>query len=324
MQRISQLAERYAPSNVWYIQTMTTVFELGGDLVQEEVANNLMRLIAEGSGEDDELDEQLRVGAVETLLNLLDKPVLPDVLVKVMSWVLGEYSYLSKAMTTSEILERLCELAERQFHDLSTRGYVLTAITKCVAQTGGQMTEAVSMIMDKYSTSNSTDLQQRSLVFKALLKNGLFMQDCHPLDASCEDFEVDPSLPFLSQFVDNALANGMSPYSPPQDDDLEHEIAMMKQKKQELRFEAYEAPVVNKIMHVPQIVPEMQQTAVDMPQAGFNTRNVKNVWGAPKPEPVASPKVILCIYLYESIRNKIRQDKINKARQDETRQEDKT
>jgi hypothetical protein len=32
-----------------YIQTMTTVFELGGDLVQPEVANNLMRLIAEGA-----------------------------------------------------------------------------------------------------------------------------------------------------------------------------------------------------------------------------------------------------------------------------------
>lgn len=49
----SQAAEKYAPSNTWYIRTMTTVFELGGDLVKPEVANNLMRLIAEGSGEDE-------------------------------------------------------------------------------------------------------------------------------------------------------------------------------------------------------------------------------------------------------------------------------
>ena len=64
---------------------MTTVFELGGDLVRPEVAQNLMRLIGEGSGEDEEGDMTLRQDAVETYLDLLDKPVLPAVLVKVCS-----------------------------------------------------------------------------------------------------------------------------------------------------------------------------------------------------------------------------------------------
>jgi AP-4 complex subunit epsilon-1 len=36
--RISQAAEQFAPSNDWYIATMTTVFKLGGDLVRPEVA----------------------------------------------------------------------------------------------------------------------------------------------------------------------------------------------------------------------------------------------------------------------------------------------
>lgn len=39
---------------------MTEVFELGGDLVRPEVANNVMRLIAEGAGEDDDADAKLR------------------------------------------------------------------------------------------------------------------------------------------------------------------------------------------------------------------------------------------------------------------------
>jgi AP-4 complex subunit epsilon-1 len=47
--RLTQIAERYAPDNAWFVRTMASVFELGGDLVPPEVAQNLMRLIAEGS-----------------------------------------------------------------------------------------------------------------------------------------------------------------------------------------------------------------------------------------------------------------------------------
>jgi len=120
--RISQSSERYAPSNSWYIQVMTRVsgklerdlqsirnwpitylpctiflkvFLLAGELVKPEVAHNLMQLIAEGTGEDEESDMQLRKDAVENYVSLLDKPVIPDLLVQTMSWVLGEYGYLS-------------------------------------------------------------------------------------------------------------------------------------------------------------------------------------------------------------------------------------
>ena len=48
------------------------------------LADNLTRLIAEGTGEEDEgADQELRAGAVEAYLELLDKPKLPRVLLKV-------------------------------------------------------------------------------------------------------------------------------------------------------------------------------------------------------------------------------------------------
>ena len=50
----------FAPSNSFYIQTMADVFELGGDLVEHSVAHNLVRLMAEGTGEDEEADLELR------------------------------------------------------------------------------------------------------------------------------------------------------------------------------------------------------------------------------------------------------------------------
>lgn len=99
--RCVELAEQFAPSNHWFIQviimlavlliiyftilvlnhlsiclmlampdvftpqTMNKVFEHAGDLVNIKVAHNLMRLIAEGFGEDDDnADSQLRSSAV--------------------------------------------------------------------------------------------------------------------------------------------------------------------------------------------------------------------------------------------------------------------
>ena len=41
------------------------------------------------------------------------------------------------------------------------------------------------------------------------------MQDVLPMDASCEDLEVDSSLSFLDGFVSEALAKGASAYKPP-------------------------------------------------------------------------------------------------------------
>lgn len=49
---------------------MNKVFQHAGDLVNLKVAHNLMRLIAEGFGEDDDTaDCQLRLSAVCFLLN---------------------------------------------------------------------------------------------------------------------------------------------------------------------------------------------------------------------------------------------------------------
>jgi AP-4 complex subunit epsilon-1 len=150
---------------------MTTVFELGGDLVKPEVANNLMRLIAEGSGEDDDEDQELRTEAVETFLQLIAKPNLSNILkqvcgcvsvmsryapfmallpVQTMFWVLGEYGYMAQSKSLTEITTEVCETAEALGSDATSRGYAISAALKLTAQLGSLL-PCVSALTQKYS-----------------------------------------------------------------------------------------------------------------------------------------------------------------------------
>src|SRR5690554_3800625 len=104
-------------------------------LIRCDVFPPFLFQVAEGTGGDDEEgDLELRIEAVESLIELMDKPSMPDVLVQCMAWILGEYGYLSETLTKEEIIDKLCTLTTKSFSDQATRGYVLSAIFKLVAQ----------------------------------------------------------------------------------------------------------------------------------------------------------------------------------------------
>ncbi|KAA6390679.1 MAG: hypothetical protein EZS28_013792, partial [Streblomastix strix] len=54
---ISSLAEKFAPSNIWYIMTIVRLFLVGGDRVPKSEAEKLLSLLSEGN-EDEEEQEQ--------------------------------------------------------------------------------------------------------------------------------------------------------------------------------------------------------------------------------------------------------------------------
>ncbi|MFN8815703.1 MAG: hypothetical protein ACK5ZV_03115, partial [bacterium] len=61
------------------------------------MAYNLLILLAEGStgGEDEQADNELRAFAVESYFEMVERhPVLTPILIQVISWTLGEYSFL--------------------------------------------------------------------------------------------------------------------------------------------------------------------------------------------------------------------------------------
>jgi len=91
---------------------MNKVFEHAGDLVNIRVAHNLMRLIAEGFGVEDEgADSQLRSSAVDSYLRIVGEPKLPSSFLQIICWVLGEYGTADGKYSASYIIGKLCEVA---------------------------------------------------------------------------------------------------------------------------------------------------------------------------------------------------------------------
>lgn len=256
--KVCTLAERYAPNNLWYIETMTELFEISGDFVGYSVSQNLMTLIAEGAGEDEDDDNEegedadtlLRQHTVAIYANLLaDKPhaKLPKLLIETVCWVLGEYAYLSEEYTLEEILSQLCEVVRKGKQlDVSTRKIIVSAIMKLVSQAGTCPPKAAKLI-DDFTKSKDVDLQQRCLEFQNILTTAPYMlSEVLPVDASCEDVQVDPNLSFLDGFVHQALADGAQSYEYTCGDDDDEEDYILtsskKKKKSEFKMTPYEKP----------------------------------------------------------------------------------
>lgn len=316
--RICTIAERYAPNNAWYIRTITQLFEVSGDMVEVQVAQNLMSLIAEGTGESEEEDMQLRATAIELYVTLLqEKPPakLPKILLETMAWCLGEYSYLSSACSLEDILTRLCQWNKTGALEPSTRKFLTSAIFKLVAQAGTCPPQAAAVI-DEYTRSKDPDLQQRCLEFQGLLTTApQYLGEILPVDASAEDVDVDINLSFLDGFCQQALGAGARPYEKPEDDDDDDEDYLTASASNAgFKMTPYAKPETNVnrsnmirgmgsggVSHSSSVVTpppggNMGHTTTTTSSAApppantgmsLNTRGVANVWGKKTAEPPA-------------------------------------
>lgn len=311
--RVCSVAERYAPNNSWYVRTITQLFEVSGDMVRQEVAMNLMSLIAEGTGDSEEADMLLRQNAVELYIGLLrDKPgaatKLPRILLETIAWCLGEYGYLNSICSVDEVLRELCNLAMTKARlSASTRKFLLNAIMKLVAQAGICPPHAAAVI-DDYTRSRDVDLQQRCLEFQTLLTTAPeVLGELFPVDASAEDVDLDPNLSFLGGWVNTSLSNGARPYEKPEDDDDDgDELDGMGGIKQSgFKMTPYEKPQTpasmaamrglgsqNNTPGAPGVplppgtaygnnvgATTAQKVVAPVEELTLNTRNVANVWG---------------------------------------------
>ncbi|KAK9809765.1 hypothetical protein WJX73_004225 [Symbiochloris irregularis] len=303
VKRIHELAERFAPDMQWFLDTLNQMFELGGAVVPDSMAHGVMRLIAEGAGQDDaEAMRQLHVQAVTAYLRVLAKPSLPDILLKVICWVLGEYGSEAREGTAA-VMERLAAIPDSQSIGDDVRACLISALGKLGAQLGQAtpLPDAASELLHCSATSHDIDLQQRALEALALLSGPLqTRQVALPVDAAVEEVEVDVQLSFLDGHVAAALQEGAAPYL------SEAERASMGLVRQsaagsgaedhlhQLRFAAYDAPTA--------AAPPAALLASSSPNIaaasgiGIGSTSMAPGWGpaqfassAPAPAPVHAP-----------------------------------
>ncbi|XP_064013690.1 AP-4 complex subunit epsilon-1 isoform X1 [Pogoniulus pusillus] len=231
--KIAELAEKYAPDNEWFIQTMNAVFSVGGDVVHPDIPNNFLRLLAEGF-DDGKEDDQLRIYAVQSYLALLkeEDALYPQKFLQVMSWVLGEYSSLVTDVDPEVILTKLHSLLKKTFVTSETKVWIMAAVTKIASRTSSSMT--VDKLIQEFSNSLDTSMRQHAFELKHLCEDKTLMKNLLPFDGSCSDIVVDASLSFLDGFVAEGLGCGAAPYKP-------HHQRQQEKLSQEkaLNFEPY-------------------------------------------------------------------------------------
>uniref|UniRef100_A0A8C2I326 AP-4 complex subunit epsilon n=1 Tax=Cyprinus carpio TaxID=7962 RepID=A0A8C2I326_CYPCA len=190
--------------------TMNDVFSTGGDLLQQDVPNNFLRLLAEGS-ESKEEDDQLRLYAVNSYLTVLngDASHLPQRFLQVMSWVLGEYAHLQESVDQREVIRLLTQLLDQRSVSSETRVWILSALTKI---SEGQ-TDLILDLAESLSSSQDTVLRQQAQELRQLSQDSQLYEWVLPLCVFSS--QVDSSLSFLDGFVSEALAAGAAPYKPP-------------------------------------------------------------------------------------------------------------
>lgn len=198
--KITQLAERYAPSHEWYINIMSTVLENGSEHVDSNILNNMLKLVEENLGLNPSFGEFL----INTYLPQAQKDTIPDVLAKIISWVFGEVGtkvYRDQPDWVDGISENLLNILDKHFEDETTKGWILSSLSKLATVPGITLGDRIQEKFNKFTNSKYLDLQQRSLEYRFLSEYG-----------SSSDLEYDSTLSFLAGFVEQAQRKGARPY----------------------------------------------------------------------------------------------------------------
>ena len=238
--RISEVAERFAPDNEWFVETMTTVFRLGGDVVRPEAVQNFLGLMAEGTGDGDAAaDSELRASAASAFLDLLaeEKP-LHDPLLTVMAWVLGEYGTLCG--TPAETVDALTDIGSRRNASLATMCTALSAIGRTCCQSGASLTTKANEWLVQMAGHVDHTVSTRAVEAQELLLSpDELRQAVAQPNAANETLDVAGLGGLLNAYVQEALNAGATPY-------IAAEIRRGPQEAKaeastSLKFEAYEA-----------------------------------------------------------------------------------
>lgn len=84
------MGEKFAPNQNWFVKNMNKLFEIGGNEITGDLINKFIASISEY--ERDENGDKFRDSTIKIYIKILKKNAnIPDALMQVVAWILGEY-----------------------------------------------------------------------------------------------------------------------------------------------------------------------------------------------------------------------------------------
>ena len=201
LQKITELTERFAPNKTWFIKVMNDLFVNFGDMITDDILSKLVAIINEWESETDDLNE-FKKYTIENYATIVENySVLPESLVKLMAWVIGEYTcklYFNDNEKIKGIIQMLTYLLNKTYDDEMTKCLLISAIAKINSNINYSEQNLVNDIMERYSREKNTELQQRCLEYKRTqAKNA-------PIEKNTfTTIEETPSIDFNLSFLNN-------------------------------------------------------------------------------------------------------------------------
>ena len=203
LQKITELTERFAPNKTWFIKVMNDLFVNFGDMITDEILSKLVAIISEWESETDDLKE-FKKYTIENYATIVENySVLSESFVKLMAWVIGEYTcklYVNDTEKIKGIIQMLSYLLNKTYDDDMTKCLLISAIAKINSNINFSEQNLVNDIIERYSREKNVELQQRCLEYKRTQLRNVPIEK-NTFTKIEETPNIDFNLSFLNDFI---------------------------------------------------------------------------------------------------------------------------
>ncbi|ERN13229.1 AP-2 complex subunit alpha-1 [Amborella trichopoda] len=167
------LAEKFAPDLSWYVDVILQLIDKAGDFVSDDIWYRVVQFVTN--------NEDLQPYAAAKAREFLDKPAVHETMVKVSSYLLGEYSHLlarRPGFSPKEIFAMINDKLPTV--STSTVPLILSTYAKILMHTqppDPELQDQIWTIFNKYESFIDVEIQQRAVEYFALSRKGAALMD---------------------------------------------------------------------------------------------------------------------------------------------------
>ncbi|KAI9894757.1 MAG: hypothetical protein M1814_002114 [Vezdaea aestivalis] len=158
--KIAILTEKYATDIQWYVDISLRLIAMAGDHVSDEVWQRVIQIITN--------NEELQIYAAQNTLQYIKADHCHETLVKIGSYVLGEFGHLIADQRGCSPIEQFLGLQSKmQSCSSSTKAMILSSFIKYV-NLFPEIKPQLLHVFEEYSHTLDSELQQRACEYLAL------------------------------------------------------------------------------------------------------------------------------------------------------------